>query len=149
MKARWASGWLAVAMLVLGCGPQLGSMTPPESSTAKSSSCPAPGSTVMFQKALDHAFISDFNGCDVTVEAEYHVKSLTQGGDYIDFMVMPVGSHDPSGAPRMGTQAKVSVPKTQVDPLLTAKIGDRFSFRGVVEDQSGQSVLVASSVHKP
>ena len=120
-----------------------------------SSRCPSPGTAVPLGKAMSSAFINDYKGCDISVEATFF-RIGNEGsslGKYdtksnVTFQVI-----EPGGAPESrrgrerGTFAGIAKAKSGI--LFELKEGDSIVLRGApVSSSFGLAIFQAESVTK-
>jgi len=132
-----------------------GEPSAPAAATPKPS-CPAPGTVVPLAKVMNPAFVRDFEGCDVVVEAIFLRVSTGPALPNYDvvanatFQIVDPGTNEQPG--RFGALA--GTPKAQASLLFELKVGEPIQLRGApraifVQGRFIDAVFHAESVSKP
>jgi len=142
--------------LIAALGPgALATASAPAAATPKPP-CPAPGTVVPLVKVMNPAFVKDFEGCDVVVEAIFLKVSTGPGAlpnyDAVanaTFQIVDPGTHAQTG--RFGALA--GTPKAQAALLFELKVGEPIQLRGApraifVQGRFITAVFHAESVTK-
>ena len=116
----------------LGCATQAKSRK-----AASTTKCPAAGATVPLAKVMNSAFIRDYEGCDITVDAQF----LKPGNEMFILSSYDTDSNatfqvvEPGGAPQAALGGLsfgkfCGIAKKDSDLLFTLKAGDKVRLRG-------------------
>jgi hypothetical protein len=123
-------GWILVVGLLGSCATMSGGQP------ASSSNCPPAGTQVPLTKAMNAAFIREYERCDIQVEAQFY-KMGNEGfmlGKYDTNVNATFQVVEPGGGPQNNVGGSFGLfagtPKASSDILFQLKPGDKVLLRG-------------------